>query len=290
LYKAVRYNDSDGNFNKVIVNIHHNKARKDQFISFNLSIESLCTHEVLKLSISKTLELHESQVDIYLEEETVDNFDDAVVVKVSYSEAGFRTHIEIINNVCPQYPLPILKSLSRNLQSRIIIDALDIVPIYILGAPNGRLSYVNCLDDDEDHLFLALSVQSPCSPFYRISIDQLHPKWESKESQSDNLISRFTPYIDDGFTEIHAEFRVSNIQGYEGQLCEFTVSGINTAGASVFLDVENISEIARLFESICVLSGGVEDVAKNEKFRITSDSLEMEQDTPGRSFVYHRES
>lgn len=264
-------------------------SQRVEYENFEFNLENLYSHDELKHAIAKSLNILDSQVMVYSSNDTVDNFN-GVVVKVRNYNAGFRTHVEIYNYLCPQNPLTYLRLLCIDLQARLLIESLDIVSSWILCTPDGHLSYINADESGDEDDYLTLSVATPSRPFCRVLVDQLQPETESIDSQSDQLIHEFSSYLEEDFTEVNAEFRVSNMAGHQGQLCQLIIFGVDNLGVSAFLDVKDISQIAFLLECISVLSGGLESIAKNVKFRITMNSLEMEQESPGRSYRHFRKT
>jgi len=132
--------------------------------NFEFVLARSCTHEELKHSIAKALEISESQVMIYSSTGISVNYDNVAVIVHKY-DAGFRTHIEIYNYLNPQNPLPYLKQICMTLQTSLLIDAREHYPTWVFCTPEGNFSYVNADEINDEDDYLTLSAASPCRPF-----------------------------------------------------------------------------------------------------------------------------
>jgi len=263
-------------------------SRKREHTEFGLDVEKYISHEELKTALTTVLKLDESKVAVYSYGDSVDNYDDVVAVVKSF-ETGFKTNIEIHNRFRPENPLTIVSGLSAALETPILIDAQEVAAIYIMCTTDGQFSYVK-VDEDNDDTIIKWSLTYPCKPYGGLNNSHVNLEQYSIEDQSSIIIDKFAPYLHADYSEIQVEFGILEIDGYQGQVAQLFVCGINNAGQRVFLDIENISFIAYTFELISVLSGGDIAIAKNLKFKITKDSLELEQDSPGRAYKYSKEN
>lgn len=250
-------------------------SRKREHTYFGLEIEKHISHEELKSALATVLKLDESQVAIYSYEDIIDNYDDVVVVVKSF-EAGFKTNIEIQNRLRPDNPLAVASALSAALETPVLIEALGLAAICIMCTTDGQFSYV-IVDEDIDDSLIKWSMSYPCKPHGGLSNSFINLEQYSIEDQSRTIIDKFACYLHADYSEIQVEFGILEVNGHQGQVAELFVWGIENTGERVFMDIENISFIAYTLELISVLSGGDIDTAKNLKFKITMDSLEIEK-------------
>ena len=264
-------------------------SRRSEFENFEFNIEKACSFDELKHSLAKILNLQNSQVMVCASDEVVDNFE-VIVAKVRNYTAGFKTHVELYNYVNPQNPLPYLRLLCIELQTSMLIEALDIVSIWVMCSPQGRLSYVNAVEteDENEDDFLTLSAASPCRPFY--GSNDTNALLQPIDSIAIKLLDLFAPYLHSDFSEIRAQYHVLDTPGIQGQYCQLGIWGYSKKGEQIFLDLDNISGIAITLETISVLSGKPENKAINSTFKITANSVELEQESPGHAFKYSKEA
>jgi len=261
-------------------------SRKREYTMFSFDIEKYISLGKLKSAFATVLNLDESQVAVYSYRDIVDSYDD-VVLEVRYFKKNFKTHIEIHNIQHAENPLTIASALSIELVTPILVDALGWAPIWIMCNPDGNLSYVNMNEDDSDNdAILNWLLSYPCRPFNGIGNWTIDLKQESMEFESSLLIHKFEPYLHSDYVEIHLEFWTSELPEHRGQHALLSVWGVGNSGERAFLDIEDIYSLAFKFELISVLANGNIDTAKNLKFKLSKDSLILEQDKPGRPYQY----